>query len=78
MRIDPEYWEEWQAHPLTEIMIRYCRVMAKEQEARWHEVSWVGGQIDPVAHGRLQASAQTYQDVATLTREEVEERLNEA
>lgn len=75
MRIDPDAWDDWLGHPLTEALIKYCRVRAQDQKARWMTVSWDGGQVDPVLLAKLQERAITLEEVSRLTREDIEEGL---
>lgn len=73
MRIDEDAWGDWRGHPITEAFLRFCRVRAEEQKARWLAISWDGGQADPLILARLQERATTLEDVARLTREDIED-----
>lgn len=78
MRIDPDDWDDWCGHPITEAFMKFCRVRAEEQKARWLEISWDGGQVDPVALARLQERALVLEEMTGLDREDVEEGLRNA
>ena len=71
-RIDPDAWEDWLGHPITERVLAWCREQAAEQGVRWQGVSWDGGQIDPAIHARLKGRAEAFEDMATVTREQIE------
>lgn len=73
MRIDQDAWDDWLGSPITEEFFKFCRVQAEEQKARWLAVSWDGGQVDPLVLARLQERAITLEEVANLTREDLEE-----
>ncbi len=73
MRIDPDAWDDWLGSPITEAFFKFCRVRAEDQKARWLAVSWDGGQVDPLVLARLQERAITLEEVANLTREDIEE-----
>lgn len=72
MRIDQEAWEDWIGSPITEAFFKFCRVEAEAQKARWLAISWDGGQVDPLMLARLQERATTLEEVASLTREDIE------
>jgi len=72
MRIDPDAWEDWIGSPITEAFFKFCRVEAEAQKARWLVISWDGGQVDPLMLARLQERATTLEEVASLTREDIE------
>lgn len=78
MRIDPDAWGDWLGHPLTEAFMTFCRVRANEQKARWLEISWDGGQSDPLALARLQERASVLEEISRLAREDIEEGLTNA
>lgn len=78
MRIDPDQWGDWLGHPLTEAFIAFVKLEADKQKANWLQVSWDSGQADPLMLARLQERAKTLQQVARLTREDIEEGLTNA
>jgi len=73
MRIDQDAWDDWLGSPITEAFLKFCRLKAEEQQAVWLQISWDGGQADPLILARLQERATTLQEVANLTREDIEE-----
>jgi len=74
MPIDPDAFEEWVAHPITEALLRHCRVRAEEQKAHWHRVSWDGGEAEPLTLARLRERAIVYQEIAEIARDQIEDR----
>lgn len=78
MRIDPDAWDDWAAHPLTEAFMTFCRVQAAQQQARWLRISWDGGEANPLMLARLQERSTTLEEVAALSREDIEEGLSNA
>lgn len=75
MRIDPDSWDDWMGHPLTEALFKFCRVRAEEQKARWLKVSWDTGQANQTDLTKLQERAIVLEEVSRLTREDIEEGL---
>ncbi len=73
MKIDRDSFEEWQAHPITEAVMRVCDVWAKESKAHWLRVSWDGEQPDPVTLAKLKERAAVLEEIAALTAEKIEE-----
>lgn len=78
MKIDPDQWDDWLGHPLTEAFLKFCRVRSEAQKVRWLEISWDGGQSDPIMLARLQERAIALEEVSRLTREDIEEGLTNA
>ena len=75
--IDPEDFEQWRAHPVTEAMNRALVKLAERNKTKWIEVSWDGGQIDPAIRADLKARAETAQDLSELTVDELNEVLDD-
>lgn len=78
MKIDPDHWGDWLGHPLTEALLRFLELEAEKQKANWLQVSWDGGQADPLMLAKLQERARTLQQVALIKREDIEEGLTNA
>lgn len=78
MRIDTDQWGDWLGHPLTEALLRFLEREAEKQKANWLQVSWDGGQADPLMLAKLQERARTLQQVARIKREDIEEGLTNA
>jgi len=75
--IDKETFELWRAHPITEAMVKSLVMMAERNKAKWIEVSWGGGQADPLVLADLRARAEMAQDLSELTVDELNEVLDE-
>lgn len=73
--IDKEAFEEWLAHPVTEEVRRALQVLAERNKQKWIEVSWDGGQADPMTLADLRARHETALDLSELTHEELSEVL---
>lgn len=73
MLIDPDAFEEWKAHPITEALFKYCRGRAVEQRDRWQAVSWGGGEANPLLLHELRQRAIAYQEIAEIAREHLED-----
>ena len=75
MKIDQDNFEEWREHPLTRALMHCCEVWAQEAKTQWVEGSWDGGIIDPVRHARLRERAATLEELASVSRQKMEEAL---
>ena len=77
MTIDPEDFEQWRAHPVTEAVSKALLKLADRNKQKWTDVSWDGGQVDPVVLADLKARYETAKDLSELTVDELNEALNE-
>ena len=77
MIIETEDFEQWRAHPVTEAVTRALVMLAERNKARWIELSWGGGQADPLVLAELRARAEGALDLSELTVEELNEVLDE-
>ena len=77
MKIEKEDFEQWQAHPVTEEVMRALRVLAERAKQKWIELSWDGGSADPLQLADLRAVHRTASDLSELTFTELEEALND-
>lgn len=75
MKIDRDSFEEWQAHPLTELLFKALEQWAQEAKAHWVTASWDGGQADPVYLERMRERAKALMQVRNVTAEQIEETL---
>lgn len=73
MRIDPENWEEWKAHPITEAMFRAFLVWAADEQQKWVAASWGNGQSDPVVLNTHRERARLLEQLSEMTPEKIEE-----
>jgi hypothetical protein len=75
--IDKEDFELWLAHPITEAMVRALAKLAEKNKAKWMEISWEGGQADPMKLVELRARYEANRDLAELTVDQLNEELND-
>ena len=73
LRIDPENWEEWKAHPLTEALFSAFLVWAADEQQKWVAASWVGGQAEPMTLNMHRERARVFEQLSDLAREQIEE-----
>ena len=77
MRIDPENWEEWKAHPITEAMFRAFFVWAADEQQKWVAASWGNGQSDPAVLSMHRERARLLEQLSDITPEKLEEAHDE-
>ena len=77
MIIETEDFEQWRAHPVTEAISRALVMLAERNKQKWLELSWGGGQADPLVLAELRARAEVALDLSELTVEELNEALDE-
>ena len=77
MIIETEDFEQWRAHPVTEAITRALVMLAARNKQKWLELSWGGGQADPLVLAELRARAEGALDLSELTVEELNEVLDE-
>lgn len=75
--IDPEDFEQWRAHPVTEAMTRAMRNIAEHNKVQWIQASWGGGVADQAKLVDLRARAEVHNDLAEMTVEELNEALDD-
>lgn len=75
MKIDSDTFEDWLSHPLTEALMACCLRWAADEKERWLAASWDGGISDPTTLARLRERAMTLEQIASVTREQIEETL---
>ena len=73
MKIDPEYFEEWMANPLTEALMQTCARWEQQAKTLWVNASWGAGQTDAVTLARLREQARTLERIRNISPEEIEE-----
>lgn len=73
MNIDKEMFEEWLANPVTEHVLARVSSMAEANKQRWMDVSWGGGQTDPLILAELKARAEAAADLSSIKFEDIEE-----
>ncbi len=77
MTIEPDDFEAWRAHPVTEAVSKALVMLAERNKQKWIDASWDGGNADPLVLAELKARAQMAQDLSELTLEELREVLDE-
>lgn len=75
MRIDQDSWEEWQAHPITEALMKVCRTAVARSREEWTAMTFDRGSCDPIELAKLRARAVAFKEISEMTREQVEEYL---
>lgn len=73
MRIDPDNFEEWLSHPITEAMLRAFAVWADDAKQGWVKASWEGGQADPVFLATMRERAKVFNELRQITAEKIED-----
>lgn len=73
MKIEPDDWDDWTAHPLTEALMRACGVWAEEAKQNWLAASWEAGTADPVMLARMRERAKVFTELREISRETLEE-----
>lgn len=74
--IDDDAFEEWLAHPITELFFKCCGVWAEEAKAQWVSVSWEGGEANAELLARMRERARTLAEVKTVTLEQIKEAID--
>lgn len=75
VRIDPELFEEWKAHPITELMFRALARHSAHVRDVWAESAWLSGVCDPTDLIRKRERAAVLSEVMQMTPETIEEWL---
>jgi hypothetical protein len=75
--IDKDAFEQWQAHPVTEAVMKALAKLAEANKQEWIALSWETGQADPLKLAALRASYDANKDLSELTFEEMEGYLDE-
>lgn len=77
MTIEPEDFEAWRAHPVTEAVSKALVILAERNKQKWIDVSWDGNHADPLVLADLKARHEVALDLSELTIEELREALDE-
>jgi hypothetical protein len=72
LNIEPDDWDDWTAHPLTEALMRACELWAEEARQQWIAASWEAGKADPVLLASMRERARVFQELREITRETLE------
>lgn len=73
MQIDPDSWEEWKAHPITEALFKAFLVWAADEQQKWVAASWVNGEANPTTLCVHRSRAQMLEQLEQMTAEKIEE-----
>lgn len=73
MKIEPDDWDDWTAHPLTEALMRACENWAEEARQNWIAASWEGGNPNPELLAGMRERARAFRQLRDMTRETLEE-----
>lgn len=76
MKIDPETFDEWLAHPMTEALHRAMANLEDQAKQAWMSRSWTAGDSDPVALATLRSRASTLSELRHMTAEQLENLLS--
>ncbi len=76
MKIDPETFDEWLAHPMTEALFRAMANLEEQAKQSWVSTSWDAGNSDPLTLTKLRARASTLSQLRHMTAEELEQILS--
>lgn len=72
-KIEPDDWDDWISHPLTEALLRACSGWAEEAKQQWLLASWEGENADPVLLARMRERARVFIELREITKETLEE-----
>lgn len=75
MTIDPELFEEWKAHPITELLMKALRAHSAHVRNVWAESTWVSGVCVAEDLTRKRERAQVLSEITEITPETIEEWL---
>lgn len=76
MKIDPETFEEWTAHPITEALFAVCNVGIQQARDGWTTMSVDGGNCDPVMLARVRERIAVLREIREMSAEKIEEVIN--
>ena len=77
IRIDPDTFEEWTAHPITEALYAVCSAGIKQAEEAWISASLKGGVSDPLFLREIRARITVFDEIRNLSARAIEDNLNE-
>lgn len=73
MRIDPEQFDEWTAHPYTEALFQACDALAEQAKDAWINRSWGSGSVDELELAKLRARAAVLAEIRNITAQQLED-----
>lgn len=72
-RIDPDDWEAWRGHSVTEQLFKGFAFRAAEAKAAWLDASWNGGRTDATLLASLRARAEAFEQMMIMSKETLED-----
>ena len=76
MKIDPETFDEWLAHPITDALMGACGVGIEQATDAWMRTSIDGGNCDPLMLAQVRARIAALREIRQMTVETLEEIIN--
>lgn len=76
MRIDPETFEEWTAHPITEALMRMCEVAEVQARNAWMSATVDGGNCDPFMLKEIRTRIAVLREIRSVTAQDIEDIIN--
>lgn len=77
MKIDPEDFEAWRSHPITEALMKCCGVWAEQAKQLWVSASWDGGVNKDTDLWRMKGQAEALKELQAVTAKQIEEALDD-
>ena len=75
--IDRDTYEEWQAHPVTELLMRACAIGVDDVTKAWLASSLEAGRCDPLVLAAMRERQKVLREIMALTAVQLEEIINE-
>ncbi len=72
MKIASDDWDSWKSHPITQRFFASFEFHAAKAKEAWVDASWNGGRADPINLACLKGRAEVLEQLATLSKEELE------
>lgn len=66
MKYDPDISEEWEAHPMTEALVRTCDVLTERARQAWIGASLDGGVSDAVELAKVRERIAVYRELRNM------------
>jgi len=60
MQPQPDEFKDWMGHPVTEWIFAQCVKAANGQKAKWADLAWQEGQLDPAIFNEARVRADCY------------------
>jgi len=66
VKYDPDISEEWEAHPMTEALVRTCDVLIERARDAWIGASLDGGVSDPMKLAQVRERIAVYREIRNM------------